>query len=359
MVDARFHSRTGPYRLDLLAALVEADIVGGQGDLLLDDVAPLSTAQAGDIAFFDNRLYLEVFKSSQSSACVARPDAVSHAPAGMALLVCDNPYFAYALIAEKFYPPPIPTAAIHPTATIARDAELGAQCRVDAGAVIGAGAVLGAGCSIGPHAVIGSGVEMGAGCSIGAHVRIQYALLGSGVVVHPGVSIGQDGFGFATKAGRHHRVPQLGRVVIGDDVDIGANTTIDRGSGPDTVIGQGCMIDNLVQIGHNVVLGKGCVIVAQTGISGSTKLGDYVMVGGQAGLTGHLTIGSGAQVAAQSGVMRDVSAGEVVAGSPCVPVRHWHRQTVAVARLAEASRTKTPKSKTLKSKPPRARPQRS
>ncbi len=345
MADARFYQRTGPYRLDLLARLVGADIVGGPDDLLLHDVAPLSTAQPGDIVFFDNRLYLEDFKASRSSACVARPNAVSHAPDGMALLVCDNPYFAYALIADKFYPPPPLTHGIHPAAVTAPDAQLGAECRIDAGAVIGAGAVLGDGCSIGPHAVIGPGVEIGSRCCIGAHVSIEYALLGDRVVVHPGVRIGQDGFGFATQSGRHHRVPQLGRVVIGDDVDIGANTTIDRGSGPDTVIGQGCMIDNLVQIGHNVVLGKGCVIVAQTGISGSTRLGDYVMVGGQAGLTGHLDIGSGAQIAAQSGVMRDVSPREVVAGSPSVPVRDWHRQTVAVARLAKPSRAKKHQSK--------------
>ena len=351
MADARFHSRTGPYRLHILASLVEADVIGGRDDLLVNDVAPLSTAQSGDITFLDNRLYLDDFKVSQSSACIVRPNAVSHAPEGMVLLVCDNPYFAYARIAEKFYPPQSSTEGIHPAATIAPDAELGAHCRVDAGAVIGAGSILGDDCFIGPHAVIGPGVEMGADCRIGAHVSVQYALLGARVVVHPGACIGQDGFGFATEAGRHHRVPQLGRVVIGDDVDIGANTTIDRGSGPDTVIGSGCMIDNLVQIGHNVVLGQGCVIVAQTGISGSTQLGDYVMVGGQAGLTGHLKVGSGAQVAAQSGVMRDVSAGEVVAGSPCVPVRHWHRQTVAIARLAKSSRSRVSQTKSSKVKP--------
>ena len=154
------------------------------------------------------------------------------------------------------------------------------------------------------------------------------------MLIHAGVRIGQDGFGFATGAEGHVKVPQLGRVIIGDDVEIGANTTIDRGAGPDTVIGAGTQIDNLVQIGHNVVLGRGCVVVAQVGISGSTKVGDYVVIGGQVGLAGHLSIGNKVRIAAQSGVMRDVAEGETVGGSPATTMRDWLRRVAIVDRLA-------------------------
>jgi UDP-3-O-[3-hydroxymyristoyl] glucosamine N-acyltransferase len=208
-------------------------------------------------------------------------------------------------------------------------------CQIDAGAVIGAHAEIAADCHIGANAVIGEGVALGANCRIGANSTISHAILGSRVYIHPGVRIGQDGFGFAMGPAGHLKVPQLGRVVVHDDVEIGANTTIDRGAGPDTVIGAGCRIDKLVQIGHNVQLGRGCVLVAQTGISGSTKLGDFVITAGQAGLTGHLTIGSGARIAAQAGVMRDVAPGETVGGSPAVPVTQWLRQTALLGQLAQ------------------------
>jgi UDP-3-O-[3-hydroxymyristoyl] glucosamine N-acyltransferase len=154
------------------------------------------------------------------------------------------------------------------------------------------------------------------------------------VVLHPGVRIGQPGFGFAPDTNGPVKIPQLGRVIIGDDVDIGANTTIDRGSGHDTVVGPGTMIDNLVQIGHNVVLGRGCILAGQVGISGSTKLGDFVMAGGQAGLAGHLTIGSGVRIAAKAGLMRDVAAGTTVAGAPAAPITSWMRQVAILQRLA-------------------------
>ena len=188
---------------------------------------------------------------------------------------------------------------------------------------------------IGPNVVIGPNVQIGDDCRIDACSSLTHCILGSRVIVYPGVRIGQDGFGFHPDPEGHLRVPQLGRVLVRDDVEIGANVTIDRGASGDTVIGAGCMIDNLVQIAHNVELGDGCVLVAQVGISGSTKLGDYVFIGGQAGLTGHLAIGSGARIGAQSGVMRDVGSGETVGGSPAVPVVQYHRQTAAIAKLAK------------------------
>jgi UDP-3-O-[3-hydroxymyristoyl] glucosamine N-acyltransferase len=236
--------------------------------------------------------------------------------------------------AQAFYPDPPPVPGLAAGAVIDPSARLGEGCRVEPNAVIGAGAELGRACHIGANAVIGPGCVLGDGVRVGANASLSHCLIGARVRIYPGVRIGQDGFGFAPDPKGHVKVPQLGRVIIGDDVEIGANSTIDRGAGPDTVIGAGTMIDNLVQIGHNVQVGRGCVLVAQVGISGSTRLGDFVMIGGQGGLTGHLTIGSGARVAAQSGVMRDLAPGETVMGSPAVPIREHHRQVLLLRRLA-------------------------
>jgi UDP-3-O-[3-hydroxymyristoyl] glucosamine N-acyltransferase len=193
---------------------------------------------------------------------------------------------------------------------------------------------IGARCLIGANSVIGQGSVLGDDVRVGPNVSISHALIGARVRLYPGARIGQDGFGFALDPRGYVKVPQLGRVVIENDVEIGANTTIDRGAGPDTVVGAGTMIDNLVQIGHNVRIGRGCVLVSQVGISGSTRLGDYVMIGGQGGLVGHLTIGHGAQIAAQAGIMRDVAPGERVMGSPAVPFREFFRQVAALQKLA-------------------------
>jgi UDP-3-O-[3-hydroxymyristoyl] glucosamine N-acyltransferase len=184
--------------------------------------------------------------------------------------------------------------------------------------------------------VIGDGVTMDDDCVVGAGASISHTLIGARAYIYAGARIGQDGFGFASGPNGHLRIPQLGRVVIGNDVEIGANSTIDRGAGPDTVIGDGCMIDNLVQIGHNVQMGRGCVIVSQVGISGSTKLGDYVVIGGQTGLAGHLNIGSGVRIAAKSGVHSSIPAGLEMAGIPAVPVREWRRQIARMVRMGKA-----------------------
>ena len=238
------------------------------------------------------------------------------------------------MIAQAFYPAPPAAAGVHPTACVDPTATLGEGVEVGAFAVIGARAEVGAGSAIGPHAVIGPGVCVGEGCRLHAGVVVSHALVGARVTLHPGVKIGQDGFGFAADPSGHVKAPQLGRVTIGDGCEIGANTTIDRGHLHDTVIGEGVWIDNLVQIGHNVRIGRGCILVAQSGVSGSTKLGDFVALGGQAGLAGHLTIGSGAQIAAQCGVMADVAPGAVVCGSPATPIKEYFRQVATLRRLA-------------------------
>jgi UDP-3-O-[3-hydroxymyristoyl] glucosamine N-acyltransferase len=336
MADPRFFERAGPFTLDSLAAISGARLLRPEdGARLFYDVGPLETAGPEDVSFLENRKYLETFVRSRAGAAFVDERAAERAPPQMALLLSNEPYKAYALAAQVFYPThPIiprraPSALIDPAATVPEDCDLGPNT------VIERGARLGRRCRVGANTVIGAGVEIGDDCLIGPNVTLSHCLIGSRVVLHPGVCIGQEGFGFAPDPGGPIKVPQLGRVLIGDDVDIGANTTIDRGSGHDTIIGAGSMIDNLVQIGHNVVLGRSCILAGQVGISGSTRLDDYVMAGGQAGLAGHLHIGTGARIAAKSGLMRDVAAGETVCGSPAVPLTAFMRQTAVLQRLAK------------------------
>jgi len=332
MADARFFNNTGPFTLSQLAEIGQADLVRGAGDLQITDVAPLQTATADQISFLDNKLYAAAFEVSAAGACLCDSQQMERAPDGMALLVCDEPYRAYARVAAAFYALQTHQENIHPAAHISAGASIGRNCQIDAGAVISDRVDIGAGCHIGANSFIGPGVVLGDGCDVGPNVTIQCALIGHGCVFHPGARIGQDGFGFAPGQ-VHLKVPQLGRVVIGDNVDIGANACIDRGTGPDTVIGSGTKIDNLVQIGHNVEVGAGCLFPALSGISGSTKIGNYVMMGGAAGLAGHLTIGDGARIAAHSGVMRDVEPGQTVAGSPALPAKEFWRQIAALRKL--------------------------
>lgn len=302
---------------------------------LCRDVSPLETAGPEDLSFLENRKYIEAFVHSRAGAAFVDERTAGQAPSGMALLVTAEPYKAYALAAQAFYPAGQVIARRAPSAIIDAAAVVPEDCDIAPNVIIEQGARLGRRCCVGANTVIAAGVELGDDCRIGANVTLSHCVIGSRVVLHPGVRIGQDGFGFAPGPTVPIKVPQLGRVLIGDDVDIGANTTIDRGSGHDTVIGPGSMIDNLVQIGHNVVLGRCCVLAGQVGISGSTKLDDFVMVGGQGGLAGHLHIGSGARIAAKSGLMRDVPAGATVCGSPAVPLADFMRQTAVLQRLAK------------------------
>jgi len=339
MADPRFFTVAGPFSVSRLAEIADArPAPGSDADRLIADVAPLDAAGPADVSFLDNRRYVPAFTASRAGACVVQPDLAARAPAGMALLLTEEPYRAYARIAQAFYPVRPPEAGVSPAAFVDPTARLAPSCRIEPGAVIGPRAEIGARTVIGATAAIGPGVVIGEDCIVGAGATISHSLIGSRVNVYPGARIGQDGFGFAMGAGGHLKVPQLGRVIIEDDVEIGANTTIDRGAGPDTVIGAGTKIDNLVQIGHNVRLGTGCVLVAQVGISGSTHLGAFVSAGGQVGITGHLQIGAGARIAAQSGVMRDIEPGGTVGGSPALPVKEFWRQCAALGQLARRKR---------------------
>lgn len=335
MADSRFFTLAGSFTLSRLAEATGATLADpAKGDVVVTDVAPLDTAEKTHLSFLDNKKYVDAFKATKAGACFVRPELAVQAPAGTVCLTHKNPYKAYALAAQIFYPDAALTPGIATSAVVDPSARIGEGCMIEAGAVIGANVKIGRHSHIQAHAVIRPGVEIGDGCDIGPHVTISHALIGNNVRIHPGACIGRKGFGFAIDPAGFVTVPQLGRVIIENDVEIGANTTIDRGAGPDTVIGQGTRIDNLVQIGHNVKIGKYCIIVAQVGISGSTQIGDFAMLGGQAGVAGHISIGTGARIAAQSGVMRDIPPGQAeYMGTPAVPLRQFMKQAALVARM--------------------------
>lgn len=285
--------------------------------LLIAGAAPLESAGPADLAYMDNARYGEALAATRAGACLVSPRFAARVPAGTAALVCRDPYRVYAGILGRLHPDAMRPGSLFGASGVSAgahvhpEARLEENVRIDPGAVVGPGAEIGSGSAIGPGAVVGPGVRIGRDSSIGAGATLTHALLGNRVIVHPGARIGQDGFGFAMGAS-HLKVPQVGRVIVQDDVEIGANTTIDRGASRDTVIGEGTKIDNLVQIAHNVVIGRHCVIVSGVGISGSTTLEDYVVLGGQVGVVGHLRIGRGSQIAGSSNVNRDVPPGSQI-----------------------------------------------
>jgi UDP-3-O-[3-hydroxymyristoyl] glucosamine N-acyltransferase len=334
--DARFFTRTGPHSLAAIAALLGCEV--GQGGRMMHSVAPLQNAGPDDVSFLDNKRYVPLLAETRAGAVILHPDLADKVPQGCIALTTPEPYVGWAKVSTLFFPFPEPCAGVHPAAVIEPGAEIGAEVEIGANAVIAAGTVIGAGTSIGPLTYIGPGVVIGENCPIHAQVTISHAILGKRVIIYPGARIGQDGFGFAISKTGFTRVPQLGRVLIGDGAEIGAHTGIDRGSAQDTVIGPGVHIDNLVQIGHNVNIGANAVVVAQAGVSGSTHIGPGVIIAAQAGLAGHLTIGAGARIGAQAGVMQDVPAGDEVLGSPAQGVKSYFREVVTLRKLAQAGR---------------------
>ena len=336
MVDSRFFHHHGPLSLQVLAEIGECTLQDHRfADVTVKNVATLQDATEHDIAFLSNEKYIHQLSQTKATACILHKNHIGKAPKELACLVAENPYYSYAKIAASLFPEHTPNDGhISEHAVIDASAHIGKDCTVEPLAYIGPDAVIGDHCHIARHTSIGKGVILGNHCHIHANVSITHSIIGQHVTVHSGARIGQDGFGFATtQNGEHVTVPQLGRVVIGDRVNIGANSCIDRGSTTDTIIGDGCRIDNLVQIAHNVQMGKGCIIVSQVGISGSTKLGNFVVLGGQVGMAGHLNIEDGAQVTAKSGVMTDIPSKTTYGGIPAVPVKDWHRMTIALRKL--------------------------
>jgi len=334
--DPRFFAGTGPHSVEAIAAVVGGTVAGSGLATKVSGVAPLAAATPDQLSFLDNRRYGAALEATRAGVVIVHADMLPRVPAASLAIVTPEPYVGWARAAALFHPPPPVRPGVHRSAVIAENAEIDPTAEIGPFVCIGAGATIGPRTRVGVGAVIGAGVVVGAACRIGEQVVVSYALIGARVRIFPGARIGQEGFGFATTATGFLTVPQLGRVILEDDVEIGANTTIDRGSVHDTVIGAGSRLDNLVQIGHNVRLGRGCVIVSQAGISGSTVLEDYVMLGGQAGLTGHLRIGRKARIGAQAGIMSDVPAGADMAGSPAQPLRTFFRELATLRRMARA-----------------------
>ncbi|MFT8246581.1 UDP-3-O-(3-hydroxymyristoyl)glucosamine N-acyltransferase [Roseomonas sp. BN140053] len=335
--DKRFFTRCGPHSLATVAETARG--VAAEVDLPLSGVAPLQMAGPSEVSFLDNRRYAPALEKTSAGAVIIHPDMLARVPAGTVPIVTAEPYAGWARVAALFHPALPLYPGVHPSAVIAEDARVDPSAEIGAFSVIEAGAEIGAGCRIGSFVAVGAGVVLGPQCRIGAHASLSHAILGARVYVYPGARIGQEGFSFASIEAGFLSVPHLGRVVLEDDVEVGANTTIDRGSTRDTVVGAGSRLDNLVQVGHNVRLGRCCVVVAQVGIAGSTVLEDFVQIGGQAGIAGHLHIGKGAKIGARAGVMSDVPVGAAVVGSPAQPRQEFFRQVAALKRMVR----RTPK----------------
>lgn len=341
MVDFRFYKKPMPLSLEDLCGLAGLEVLPQTSNLFFEGVSSLEEAKPTDVACFHNMKYLKELEQTKAGACLIEAEHASHAPKGTVALISGQPYRAFGRVASLFFPPVThgvgisPFAKIHPSVRLGRDVQMGAYSVIDDNVIMGDDVVIGA------HVSIKSGVEIGDGTRIEDHVSISHTILGARCFIKPGARIGQPGFGFHMDGAGHFDVPQLGRVLIGDDVQIGANCTIDRGSQKDTVIGRGVRIDNLVQIAHNVEIGDNSVLVAQVGVAGSTKLGKFVIAAGQVGIAGHLNIGDGVRIAAQSGLMRDVEAGATVGGSPAISIGDWHRQTIMLKRLIQKKQSST------------------
>lgn len=335
-----FFTRAGPFQLGDLSAQSEAR-PGTEADtsVAIHDVRTLDDATNRDVAFFENPKYLGQFLETRAAACFVLERFADRAPPDTAVLLSDYPYRSFALALRRFYPDSLLPKTARDTGEgfrhgVHASAELEPGVVVEPGAAVGPEARIGGGTTIAAGACIGYRVHIGRDCYIGPATSVTHALVGNRVLLHSGVCIGQDGFGFAMSPTGHLKVPQIGRVIIQDDVEIGANSAIDRGALRDTIIGEGTKIDNLVQIGHNVVIGRHCIIVALAGISGSSELGDGVVLGGQVGIVGHVKVGSGARIAAQSGIRTDVPPGVEWGGTPAKAKRDWFREVTALKKLA-------------------------
>ncbi|MBA3645362.1 MAG: UDP-3-O-(3-hydroxymyristoyl)glucosamine N-acyltransferase [Gemmatimonadaceae bacterium] len=319
---------------EAIAALVGGELIG-DGSATVTAVAPLDRAEANDLSFIGNAKYSESFASSAAGVVLVDPEFRSALSKARARIIVEKPMEKMLAVLPKLYAQPRAEPGIAPTARIGKGASFGARVSIGDYAVIGDGAAVGDDCVIGSHCVVGAGAVIGARSNLYPHATLYPGVtLGERVTIHSGTRLGSDGFGYVFSGGAHAKIPHVGRCIIGDDVEIGANTTIDRGSIDDTVIGAGTKIDNLVQIAHNVRVGRLCLLVAQVGVAGSVVIEDGCVIGGQAGFAGHITIGAGAKIAGQSGVFGDVPPGETWSGYPARPHRESLRASGALFKLA-------------------------
>lgn len=341
MSEPVFLRETRGLTLGEIIALTGATAAAADGSRRIANIAPLDRASPRDIGFFDNKRFSAAAARTHAGACLTTAALTGELPAGVTALVVAAPYRAFVMVARALFPQSLRPSSLAEAGAVAGahvhpSARLEDNVTVEPGAVVGPRAEIGSGTVIGATAVVGTEVRIGRDCSIGAGVSLSHTLIGDRVIIHPGCRIGQDGFGFVMGAGGHLKVPQVGRVIIQNDVEIGAGTAIDRGAIRDTVIGEGTKIDNLVQVGHNVSIGRHCVIVAHSGISGSATLEDFVVLGARAGVNNNVTIGEGAQIAATGNVNDNVPPGARWGGTPAKPVKRWIREIMTLERLARA-----------------------
>jgi UDP-3-O-[3-hydroxymyristoyl] glucosamine N-acyltransferase len=321
-----FHKKSGPFLLKDLINDVDTieEIIGGNGELIYN-ISTLDHASRHDITFFHNPKYVENLKNTKAGVCILKQEHRPYAPEGMTLIITKNPQLIFAKLIDKFYPKDNIKHSISKSAFIDSSAKINKNCCISEGVVIGRNAVIGENSYVGYNTVIGDNVVIGDNTNIESNVTIVFAVIGKNCNVYSGVRIGQDGFGFIPGG---PKIRQVGIVEIGDNVEIGANSCVDRGTLGNTVIKNNCKIDNLVQIGHNVIIDEGAVIAAQTGVSGSTKIGKNVLIGGQVGIAGHLNISDKVMVAGKSGIVNDIQEGEVIGGYPAIKISNWHRQNI-------------------------------
>lgn len=349
MTDTSFFARGEGLALRALCELSEGELTRPEtGELRLTGIATLANATGADVAFFDNPRYRSELETSRAGCILVGRKHAHLVPEGIPTIVAADVHRAFGLIGQALYPEaaapkPFVSGGVSDRAFVHPSAKLEEGVVVEPFATVGPGAEIGRGTVLSPGSVVGEGCRIGRDCRIGPQVSIQHALIGDRVILHPGVQIGQDGFGYAIGGRGILKMVQIGRVVIQDNVEIGANTTVDRGALRDTVIGENTKIDNQVQIAHNVTIGRNCIIVSQVGISGSATIGNGVAIGGQAGVNGHVTIGDGAQIAAISSVAGDVPAGARWGGTPAHDVREWFREVTWVRESAKAARKRTSK----------------
>ncbi len=339
MADPRFYDNRGPFPLGHLAQVLGAGLATGADPALpVSDVCDITALAAGELCYALGPQHAARLAECPAAICIVSNALAGATPQGMALLLSDQPQAAFARATALFYPDaatamwPVSETRIDPTA------RLDDGVRVSVGAVIGPGTHIGAGTVISANAVIGRGVCIGRNCHIGPGVTIACALIGDRVAIQAGSRIGNDGFGFVPAAAALIKIPQLGRVIIQDDVEIGANCCIDRGALGDTVIGEGAKLDNLVHVAHNCRIGRYAILAGQVGFSGSVTIGDGVIMGGQVGIADHVTIGHGARLAAGSGVTRDLDGGQDYGGAPARPIAVWRREVAAVRRLVKGTK---------------------
>ncbi|HEY1962207.1 MAG TPA: UDP-3-O-(3-hydroxymyristoyl)glucosamine N-acyltransferase [Rhizomicrobium sp.] len=340
MADPRFYTNRGPLKLAELCACTGTPLPDQALAAIVTDVATLESAGGQHLVFCAGKAAGKQLAHSLAGAALVESDRQIEAHEGIVVLRTPAPADAFATAARLFYPDH-GLARWDQDVPVSRAAKIDEGVHIAPGAVIGAGAEIGKGTRIGANVAIGPGVCIGRDCEIGGNTTITHSLLGDEVMVLSGAQIGGPGFGFSSGARGHTKIPQLGRVILQDRVEVGACTTIDRGALADTVIGEGTKIDNLVQIGHNCRIGRHCVIVGQVGISGSSELGDFVVLGGQVGLADHVKIGDGARLAARSGVAPgELPGGQDYGGAPPLPIREWRRQMAAIARLTKPRKLK-------------------